>query len=190
MDSGKFPDLQKFKRRWNRRRDSSRAASAAGTGSHTAGEPRSFLDLLNLGSWIDPQKAVTYEAKFIRHMSLGGRGCREQDGAVAVHYASQIVGGGVTLYLFFAPDDEPYAGIRCYDMGTVPAEDTVHALRLCNRMNLEHPWVKFALDEDNDILVSAEAALEPRTAGAALEELCSRLVVSMEDAWPEFHRRT
>ena len=56
-------------------------------------------------------------------------------------------------------------------------------------MNLEQPWAKFTLDGENDVVVSAEEMVDRQSVGWELEELCSRLVVGIEDAYPLFHSR-
>ena len=131
----------------------------------------------------------TLTARFLRHMAVGGRPCRERDGAVEIRYASDIVTGGITLYLFFSPEDDPYVSVRCYDVGTAFSEDIPRILGLCNQMNLEQPWAKFTLDGENDVVVSAEEMVDRQSVGWELEELCSRLVVGIEDAYPLFHSR-
>lgn len=81
---------------------------------------------------------------------------------------------GKVTKLYFSGDDGTYLSMyTIYE--SVPAEKAADILVVCNELNCKYKWVKFYLDDDNDLIVEADAILTVSTAADVAFELMLRL---------------
>ena len=71
---------------------------------------------------------------------------------------------------------------------SIPTEKTAQALICCNSCNLRFRWVKFYIDDDNDLIAEADAIISEPTAGEVLTELVGRTASIIDDVYADFMR--
>ena len=71
---------------------------------------------------------------------------------------------------------------------SVSADKTASLLLACNKMNCRFRWVKFYLDEDNDLVANADVLIDEYTAGEECAGIVTRIASIVDDAYPEFMR--
>ena len=60
------------------------------------------------------------------------------------------------------------------------------ALITCNRCNKRFRWVKFYIDDDNDLIVEADGIIDEMTVGEECIELLFRTVSILDDSYGDF----
>ena len=61
-------------------------------------------------------------------------------------------------------------------------------LLACNKANCRFRWVKFYLDDDNDIVANADVLIDEYTVGEECAGIVSRIDSIIDDAYPDFMR--
>ena len=92
-------------------------------------------------------------------------------------------GNTVTL-MFFFDDDGTTVNIKVFSITRVPSEKLMDMYVLLNELNCDYRWVKFYLDEDNEVTVSGDAVIDAATAGEELCELMYRYLSIIDDIYP------
>ena len=90
----------------------------------------------------------------------------------------------VLIHLVFDLDGES-AQVVTSPIANVPAEKTAKMLLILNDCNHKFRWVKFYLDDDNDVIANGDAMFDEQNAGAACIELIMRTASIIDDAYPE-----
>ena len=90
----------------------------------------------------------------------------------------------ITLHLVFDQDGES-AQIVSSPISNVPAEKTARMLLTLNDCNHKFRWVKFYLDEDNDVIVNGDVLFDEQNAGDACIGLIMRTASIVDDAYPD-----
>lgn len=68
----------------------------------------------------------------------------------------------------------------------IPKDKTAQALITCNRCNKRFRWVKFYIDDDNDLIVEADGIIDEMTVGEECIELLFRTVSILDDSYGDF----
>lgn len=103
---------------------------------------------------------------------------------------SMSFGGGdfsythVAVNVIFDEDGES-AQIATSPIASVPAERTSKLLLTLNECNHKFRWVKFYLDEDNDIIADADVIFTELNAGPAVIEVVMRTASIVDDAYAD-----
>lgn len=71
---------------------------------------------------------------------------------------------------------------------SVSAEKTASLLLACNKANCRFRWVKFYLDEDNDLVANADVLIDEYTVGEECAGIVSRIASIIDDAYGDFMR--
>ena len=81
---------------------------------------------------------------------------------------------GKLARIFFNGDDGTYMSMYLvYE--SVPVEKIADMLVVCNELNSTYKWVKFYLDNDNDLVLQDDAILSPDNAADEVFELMLRM---------------
>ena len=86
-------------------------------------------------------------------------------------------------FFFDGADDGTHVALRIV-FTNCPAERTSDLLMICNALNGQYRWLKFYLENDNDIMIEDDAILSPETAGEECFELLARTVSIIQDVKP------
>ena len=124
-----------------------------------------FLDLLN-------QSGIKYEFK-------------ERPGKsdwVNVRYSGDSI-RSISIQLFFSDDCEDVA-IRSFSICKVPANKKADMLNLLNALMDEYRWLRFYLDEDNEVTAAIDAVITVATAAPIAKELMLRTLNIVDDVYP------
>ena len=91
----------------------------------------------------------------------------------------------VPVNLFFDNDGDPYVSLRCWEITSVKdVSKRVTAILACNNIHTQWRWVKFYLDDDNDIVAQLDAHLSLTNAGEECHTLVLRMVNIIDDVYP------
>lgn len=93
----------------------------------------------------------------------------------------------IRVNLFFDKDGDTVA-LRVFDFVSAPENKYADTLVLCNTLNSKYRWVKFYIDEDNDVIIEDDALVAGETSGAESLELAMRMVNIADEVYPEFMR--
>ena len=99
-----------------------------------------------------------------------------------------IMFNGKTTNLFFGGDDNgTHVALRTV-FERCPSDRLADMLIVCNSLNLQYRWLKFCIDNENDIMVEDDAILSPETAADECFELLARTVRILEEVKPTIMR--
>lgn len=90
----------------------------------------------------------------------------------------------VAVHLFFDLDGESVQ-VATSPIASVPAEKTAQLLYALNDCNHKFRWVKFYLDDDNDVIAESDAIIDEQNAGAVCFEIVMRTASIIDDAYPD-----
>lgn len=90
----------------------------------------------------------------------------------------------VAIHLIFDEDGES-AQLQTSAIANVPMEKTSKMLLTLNECNHKFRWIKFYLDEDNDIIADADVIFDEQNVGDACIEIVMRAASIIDDAYPE-----
>ena len=90
----------------------------------------------------------------------------------------------VAIHLIFDEDGQS-AQVVTSPIASVPAEKTAKLLLTLNECNHKFRWVKFYLDEDNDVVADADVLFDEQNVGDACVEIVMRTASIIDDAYAE-----
>ena len=90
----------------------------------------------------------------------------------------------VAIHLVFDEDGES-AQVLTSPIASVPAEKTAKLLLILNDCNHKFRWVKFYLDEDNDIIADGDVLFNEQNVGEACIEMIMRTASIIDDAYSD-----
>ena len=70
-------------------------------------------------------------------------------------------------------------------IANTPGEKTAKMLLVLNECNHKFRWVKFYLDNDNDVVANGDVIFDEQNVGDACIELVMRTASIIDDAYPE-----
>lgn len=90
----------------------------------------------------------------------------------------------VAIHVIFDLDGES-AQIVTSPIAAVPVEKTSKLLMVLNDCNHKFRWVKFYLDDDNDIVANADILFDELNVGSSCVEIVMRTASIIDDAYPD-----
>ena len=108
----------------------------------------------------------------------------EENGLLTIYYSAENL-NDIKVMIHVDPD-EGKAEFVCYSIGRFADDLFAKGLMACNACNSQYRWVKFYLDDDNDVTVRADAILDESTCGAECLEMVRRMVGIVDEAYPVF----
>ena len=85
----------------------------------------------------------------------------------------------------FAGDNGEYAQMMTVIESMSDDEKFVEAVMACNQLNRRFRFVKFVVDDDNDVMALSDAILDPNSAGDECFELLVRSLKIIKEARPQ-----
>ncbi len=95
--------------------------------------------------------------------------------------------GRITNVIFDSEDNGTHVALRTA-FEKCPPEKVPDLLVVCNALNVQYRWLKFCVDDDNDIMVEDDAIVNPETAGEECFELLLRTVQILSEVKPSIMR--
>ena len=92
----------------------------------------------------------------------------------------------ITIFIDFDAAGEGKAEFISFSIGTFDKDKYAQALVACNTCNSTYRWVKFYINDKNDICVRSDAILDENTCGAECIEIVMRMVGIIDDTYPVF----
>ena len=91
---------------------------------------------------------------------------------------------GKVARIFFGGEEGTYMSIYLV-FESVPEEKTMDLLVVCNELNNKYKWVKFYLDDENDLVLEDDAILTVATAPDEVFELMIRMFEIEKEVKPQ-----
>ncbi len=73
-----------------------------------------------------------------------------------------------------------------YDLGRFDGDKYAAGLIACNDANKKYRWVRFFIDEDNDVVAEADAIVSDESVFDEVIELIVRMLNIIDDLYPSF----
>ena len=90
----------------------------------------------------------------------------------------------IPVYVFFDKDGDPLVCFKCWDIAKIGEHGMAAAIIACNGLNKKYRWVKFYLDDDNDIVAQIDAYVDEATCGSECLNLVKRVVNIVDEGYP------
>ena len=84
--------------------------------------------------------------------------------------------------------DEEDAKVELFSnsIGKFEQDKFAQGLLACNTCNTQYRWVKFYIDDDNEVCIRADAILDEATCGKECLEVVERMAIIINEAYPAF----
>jgi hypothetical protein len=90
----------------------------------------------------------------------------------------------IKVALIFSKDGTSVS-IRNTDLARVPEGKELQAIRVCNELNLNFRWIKFAYDDERKMIqASDDAVIYTETCGEEVYRCCGQLMDIADEAYP------
>ncbi len=92
----------------------------------------------------------------------------------------------LTFSFFFDEDGESVA-LKVFSIVEFQPNQLLDAYEYCNKMNASYRWIKFYVDDDNELTADMDAVINERTVGEECYELLGRAVRIVDKACGELN---
>ena len=128
---------------------------------------------------------MSFKSEFMRAMDRKGIKYTDEDVfRVRVSYSGDNV-DTIAVKVIFDEDGDGLVALRCWSLGKVPDNKRSAMVVVCNNLNKEYRWVKFYIDDDNDITAALDAVIDISTVGEVCIHLVNRMVGICDEAYPK-----
>lgn len=121
------------------------------------------------------------EEKEIKYTHFPAEGELTRD-VIQVLYTGEH--GNSLRFAFFFDEDGESVNLKCFDIAKANAEKLMNMYVTLNTINCDYRWIKLYLNEENEIVASTDAIIDPETAGAECFELLLHLLSILDDVYP------
>ena len=87
----------------------------------------------------------------------------------------------------FDKDGDGMVEFKCFDIINMKGK-TQEGMAACNEMNAKWRWVKFYIDDDDDIICEADSYICEDNCGEVCESMMDRMADIVEKSFPTFAR--
>lgn len=126
-----------------------------------------------------------YKAEFLKYLDKEGIKYRnfDDDFGVSIGYNCKNI-KDIDVTVIFDEDGEGKVALRSWSLGKVQDSKFTAMLKTLNELNHKYRWVKFSVDDDQDIEMSTDAVIDLDTVGEEVTELMHRMVSIGDEAYP------
>ena len=126
-----------------------------------------------------------YKEKFVQFLAAKGVKYIDHDERVVeLRYGAENI-TSLRILVFFDRNNENAVHFVGTDICTFKDEKIPAALVTCNQLNGKFRWIKFYIDEDQEMRAEADAVLDINSVGEECYELVGRLVGIVDEAYPD-----
>ena len=126
-----------------------------------------------------------YKALSKAYLDQKGVKYREpKDELLAVTYKGNNM-SEITIIIDFQNEGNR-AQFVCFSFRTFDKNQFAKGLIACNACNTKYRWVKYYINDSNQVVVQADAILDEANAGEEVFELIQRMVAIMDETYPVF----
>ncbi len=128
--------------------------------------------------------AHIYKDEFLRYMDEHGiKYTNRSEFVVRVVYSGENL-NTIPVLVIFDEDGENMVQFVCFEVASYKQDKLAAGLITCNALNQKYRWVKFYLDDDNDVRVESDAYVSPGTTGEECMNMVRRVVSITDKAYP------
>jgi len=123
-----------------------------------------------------------YKQLFMQYMDANGikyTDCDEH--AVRVAYTGEYL-KAIPIFVFFDRDGDPLTAFKCWEIASFK-DKRDRAIVVCNELNSKYRWVKFFVNDENNIVADADAMLDASTCGEECMSIVRRLVSIIDESY-------
>lgn len=127
---------------------------------------------------------LKYKQLFIQYMEREGIKYSDVDErAVRVCYSGDNL-KSIPVYVFFDKDGAPLVSYKCWEIAKFPADKKAAGILACNALNAKYRWVKFYVDDENDLIAEMDTLVDEETCGIECATSVQRIVGIVDEAYP------
>lgn len=108
----------------------------------------------------------------------------DEDVSVDVVRINKEVEGSSVGFLFFFDKNDGIVNVYSLSICTIPDDKVVDIYPVLNELNSTYHWVKFYIDENNEIYMAGDAVITENTSGPICFILLMKFHSIIEDALP------
>lgn len=124
-----------------------------------------------------------YKQLFLDYMDANGVKYTDvREDVVKVVYTGDNL-KSIPVYVFFDKDGDPLVCFKCWDIARLNDSKKAYGIIKCNTLNKKYRWVKFYLDDDNDIVAQIDAYVDEKTCGSEYLALVRRMVGIVDEGY-------
>lgn len=130
-----------------------------------------------------------YKVNFMAYLEANGIIYEDigENALVITYNASNI--NVIRVVVQFEEDNANYATFHAFGLCKMEDEQRfARSVMICNEMNKAYRWVKFYMDDDRDLTISADAVIDLETVGEECLEIVLRICQIGDKALPEFFK--
>lgn len=90
----------------------------------------------------------------------------------------------IILQFFFSKETEDFA-LRVFSIAKVPENSTVDILKVCNDLMIKYRWMRFYLDENNEVTAAYDASVTLETSDLISATIMFRTVNIVDECYPQ-----
>ncbi len=126
---------------------------------------------------------ANYKNLFMRYMDRNNVKYSDvREDVVKVVYTGDNL-KSIPVYVFFDKDGDPLVCFKCWDIAKFKDSKMANGVIACNMLNKKYRWVKFYLDDDNDIIAQIDAYVDEETCGSECLNLVKRTVNIVDEGY-------
>ncbi len=91
---------------------------------------------------------------------------------------------GIEVLFFFDPSEKA-VGVKCFSIAKVPEAKLANMYALLNNLNGEYRWVKFYIDDENEVTASSDATITKATADEVCYDRLLRFLDIVDEVYPQ-----
>ena len=91
---------------------------------------------------------------------------------------------GIEVLFFFDPSEKA-VGVKSFSIAKVPEAKLASMYALLNNLNGEYRWVKFYIDDENEVTASSDAAITKATADEVCYDRLLRFLDIVDEVYPQ-----
>ncbi|MBR5774416.1 MAG: YbjN domain-containing protein [Clostridia bacterium] len=128
-----------------------------------------------------------YKTLFMQYLNEKGVKYTDVDEfAVKISYSCDNI-NSVNAYVFFDKKGQGMVQLHVWNIMNYKGKREVGYVA-CNELNNKYRWVKFYVDNDDDIAADIDAYIDEDTCGPECLNLVRRIVNIVDEAYPTFAR--
>ncbi len=130
---------------------------------------------------------ANYKQLFMNYMDAQGvKYVDKGDNVVLVTYNCKNI-RSVPVYVFFDKEGDALVQLYCWDIANF-GDKMAEGMIACNTVNSEYRWVKYYVNQKNEIVCTCDAYIDEATCGSECLSLVHRVVNITDEVYPSFMR--
>ena len=106
--------------------------------------------------------------------------------AIRISWDAENIAPGVDILVIFDKENRNAAHFMCGGFCKAPENKMDVMLKVCNEANKQYRWIKFYINDSQEVMAEDDAVLDMASVGEECIELVARMVRVVDEAYPKF----